>query len=171
MWFPCFLKGKSVFCVSVLDPRIFVTRRRIELPPPTALSDSVSLAMDALRVAMINDPEYAWGWHCNIAMAAQDEGLERIASQRAANRFMERCFKVTTWPSKIHPEPTYRPFESLQEWFGHRDRRIKYKANKGITIQDDISEQRLLDMFQHCVFVDGINPDGSFITSPFGVTE
>lgn len=27
-----------------------------------------------LVASLINDPEYAWGWHCNIAMACYDKG-------------------------------------------------------------------------------------------------
>lgn len=66
-------------------------------------------AMDHLRAALQSDPDYAWGWHCNIAMAAFDEGLDRGAANRAAARFMKNCFGVDTgwrtetdeWPEMI----------------------------------------------------------------------
>ena len=49
---------------------------------------------DILKKAIEEDSEYAWGWHCNIATAAVDEGLEHKAANRAAARFMRCCFGV-----------------------------------------------------------------------------
>lgn len=49
-----------------------------------------------LRAALQADPGYAWSWHCNIAMASQDEGMEHGAANRAAARFMHTCFGVDT---------------------------------------------------------------------------
>ena len=42
------------------------------------------------------DDEYAWAWHCNLAMAAYDEGLEHHAANRAAGRFMSSLFRLDT---------------------------------------------------------------------------
>ena len=42
------------------------------------------------------DSEYAWSWHCNLAMAAYDEGLEHHAANRAAGRFMNSLFRLDT---------------------------------------------------------------------------
>ena len=42
------------------------------------------------------DDEYAWAWHCNLAMAAYDEGLEHHAANRAAGRFMHSLFHIDT---------------------------------------------------------------------------
>jgi hypothetical protein len=42
------------------------------------------------------DNEYAWAWHCNLAMAAYDEGLEHHAANRAAGRFMHSLFNLDT---------------------------------------------------------------------------
>ena len=53
-------------------------------------------AMDHLRGTLKADPDYAWAWHSNIAMAAVDEGMEREAANRAAARFMKNCFGVDT---------------------------------------------------------------------------
>ena len=51
-------------------------------------------ALAALSKAMQEDPEYAWSWHCNIAMMAQDAGaLHRTANERAAD-FMKLAFSV-----------------------------------------------------------------------------
>jgi hypothetical protein len=43
---------------------------------------------------MFVDQELAWGWHCNIAMAAVDEGVDAKVANRAAARFMKNCFDV-----------------------------------------------------------------------------
>ena len=43
---------------------------------------------------MHNDPVYAWGWLCNIAVTAQDEGMSYSASNRGAARFMRTAFGV-----------------------------------------------------------------------------
>lgn len=42
------------------------------------------------------DHDYAWSWHCNLAMAAYDEGLEHHAANRAAGRFMHLLFDIDT---------------------------------------------------------------------------
>lgn len=48
------------------------------------------------KEAMKDDIEYAWGWHCNIAVSAMDEGLDHSASNRAAARFMKNAFDIDT---------------------------------------------------------------------------
>lgn len=60
--------------------------------------NAVSIAMDWLKESMKNDEMYAWSWHCNIAMAAYDEGMEHKAANKAAARFMKLAFDfdVTT---------------------------------------------------------------------------
>ena len=47
-----------------------------------------------LRDEVRADQDYAWSWHCNIAMAAQDEGVDHETANKAANRFMQMCFGV-----------------------------------------------------------------------------
>lgn len=51
-------------------------------------------AMQALSEAMQLDPDYAWSWHCNIAMASVDEGMDQESANRAAARFMRLAFKA-----------------------------------------------------------------------------
>lgn len=63
----------------------------------------VTEALVVLETAMIKDPEFAWGWHCNIAVAMQDEGVSYAVSNAGAARFMKNDFKVDT--SKA-PMPT-----------------------------------------------------------------
>jgi hypothetical protein len=45
---------------------------------------------------MLKHPDYAWSWHCNLAMMAYDAGApHRDANIRAAD-FMKYCFGVNT---------------------------------------------------------------------------
>lgn len=41
-----------------------------------------------------NDPEYAWSWHCNIAMALHDDGIEHRQANEHAARVMHALFGV-----------------------------------------------------------------------------
>ena len=54
--------------------------------------DAKKLLVDSLEsiiAAMVNDPDYAWGWHCNIAMAAHDSGAgPHDACNRGAALFL-----------------------------------------------------------------------------------
>ena len=61
------------------------------------MSDAViKESFENIAAAMKADYGYAWAWHCNIAMASVDEGMERAAANRAAARFMHTCFGVDT---------------------------------------------------------------------------
>jgi hypothetical protein len=43
------------------------------------------------------DPEYAWSWHCNIAMPIMDSiGIPHELADRAAARIMSNLFNVDT---------------------------------------------------------------------------
>ena len=50
--------------------------------------------METLKKAFKNDPEYAWSWHCNITMAAFDEGLSISKANRVSARFMRNAFDI-----------------------------------------------------------------------------
>ena len=52
----------------------------------------IRLAIWFLTRQMRRDTEY----HCNLAMAAYDEGLEHHAANRAAGRFMNSLFRLDT---------------------------------------------------------------------------
>lgn len=46
-------------------------------------------SLESIIAAMVNDPDYAWGWHCNIAMAAHDSGAgPHDACNRGAALFL-----------------------------------------------------------------------------------
>jgi hypothetical protein len=51
-------------------------------------------AMDVVGAAINSDPEYAWSWQCNIAMAVFDAGVEHRIANEGAARFMQILFGV-----------------------------------------------------------------------------
>lgn len=70
-------------------------------------SESITstLALDCLSAAFKNDLNYAWTWHCNLAMAMQDQGMGKVQSQVATANFMKQAFDVDT-----------RNCEEYKEW-------------------------------------------------------
>jgi len=48
----------------------------------------VAKAMQTVIDAMRSDPDYAWSWHCNIAMAFVDAGGDHYTGNQGAARFM-----------------------------------------------------------------------------------
>lgn len=59
-------------------------------------------AFETVKAAMQEDMDLAWAWHCNLAVASQDEGMEHAASNRAAARFMSACFGVDMNKSPLY---------------------------------------------------------------------
>ena len=50
-----------------------------------------------LESAIQEDPDFAWGWHCNIAMPIKDElGCTHLEANRAAARIMSHLFGTAT---------------------------------------------------------------------------
>lgn len=72
--------------------------------------ESMATVSNAIR----NDPGYAWSWHCNIAMAAMDEGVNHMAANKLAARFLMILTGVDTtknphFPKEpVEPELTYK---------------------------------------------------------------
>lgn len=64
--------------------------------------DAMAVVIDALH----NSPQYAWSWHCNIAMAAYDEGLDHYRANKAAARFMLSLAGVDTSKHPGFPSPS-----------------------------------------------------------------
>ena len=56
----------------------------------------IRIAMWILRRAMERDPEYAWGWHCSLAVFAQDAGADWERSNERACDFMLYTFDCDT---------------------------------------------------------------------------
>lgn len=53
------------------------------------------LLMWLLSFKLQTDPDYAWGWHCNLAVMAQDAGAPHKEANISAANFMKRVFNVT----------------------------------------------------------------------------
>ncbi|WDZ97961.1 hypothetical protein Herbaro_09325 [Herbaspirillum sp. WKF16] len=80
---------------------------------------STTAALEVLKAAVQSDSSYAWPWHCNVAMAAKDEGLGHQAANEAAARFMRMAFDIDVrqsdeWKSlerqwSASPEPKATP--------------------------------------------------------------
>jgi hypothetical protein len=65
--------------------------------------EQIAQAVQTVIQAMQDDPEYAWGWHCNIAMAFVDAGGDRYTANQGAARFLEMFAKVQ--PAHELPAP------------------------------------------------------------------
>ena len=57
---------------------------------------NIEKAMETLKQAMKEDYGYAWSWHCNIAVMAQDAGADHEVANEGASRFMKLAFDVDT---------------------------------------------------------------------------
>lgn len=61
-----------------------------------------------LTEVMHRDPEYAWAWHCNLAMAFFDEGIVSMwQANSAASRIMRQFFDIDIrenhyWQAGVH---------------------------------------------------------------------
>lgn len=58
------------------------------------MTNEVQKAMQTVIEALQNDPEYAWSWHCNIAMAFVDAGGDHYTGNQGAARFMKMLADV-----------------------------------------------------------------------------
>ena len=70
-------------------------------------NDEIGAAMAVLKAAIKADPDYAWGWHCNIAMAAFDAGCPHGAANEGAARVLQMLFGIDTRENKAF-DPIWR---------------------------------------------------------------
>jgi hypothetical protein len=54
----------------------------------------IRLAFWILKRSMRADPGYAWAWHCNLAMAAFDRGVDHLTANRSAALSMKHFFDI-----------------------------------------------------------------------------
>ena len=66
-------------------------------------------SMATVSQAIRNDPSYAWTWHCNIAMAAVDEGVDHMAANKLAARFLMILTGVDTTKNPAFPKEPVEP--------------------------------------------------------------
>jgi len=64
---------------------------------------TIEQAINRLKQAMKDEPDYAHGWHCNIAVSVYDAtttdidvGEAHRLGNDAASRFMKLCFDAET---------------------------------------------------------------------------
>ena len=67
--------------------------------------ESMATVTNAIR----NDPSYAWSWHCNIAMAAMDEGVDHMTANKLAARFLMILTGVDTTKNPNFPKEPVEP--------------------------------------------------------------
>ena len=61
-------------------------------------------AFETLAGAINADPEYAWSWHCNIAMPIKDEmNCSHYSANVAAARIMRTLFSVDMFKHPYFP--------------------------------------------------------------------
>ena len=65
----------------------------------------VTGAMKVVLAAMQSDPDYAWSWHCNVAMSFVDAGGDHYIANQGAARFMKLLANV----EPAHELPTKQP--------------------------------------------------------------
>ena len=110
--------GNSVSIIKRLaDGNIEVLAWEYSPHPPQPKEpeqEPVPAAMKTVIEAMQQDPDYAWGWHCNIAMSFVDAGGDHYTGNQGAARFMRTLANV---------EPAHElPFSPPQRtWVGLTD--------------------------------------------------
>jgi hypothetical protein len=74
----------------------------------------VADAMKTVTKAMQDDPDYAWSWHCNVAMAFVDAGGDSYTANQGAARFMRLLANVDP-AHELPSHPPRREWQSLTD--------------------------------------------------------
>lgn len=82
------------------SPKDVFERAYVECADSSALALELASSVSTIRGAMAKDLDYAWAWHCNIAMAAFDAGCPHDVANEGAARFMQLLAGVDT---RKHP--------------------------------------------------------------------
>lgn len=75
----------------------------------------VTGAVQTLIETLKADHAYAWAWHCNVAMAAVDEGLSHYAANKAAARFLSWLAQIDTTTHPGFPKAPAQPAAALRK--------------------------------------------------------
>lgn len=72
--------------------------------------NSVNADVMNLKNDMQKFPDYAWTWHCNIAVPMQDEGISHELSNKIAAKIMNNFFEIDTskFPEFLYFEKTWK---------------------------------------------------------------
>ena len=107
--FQDWLEKEMPFETVIGDPKWWarhIYKRIFRAAPPVSEKPVlVSDAMAAIVGAMHADSDYAWSWHCNIAMAFVDAGGDRYTANQGAARFM----KILANVEPAHELPAEKP--------------------------------------------------------------
>lgn len=112
--------------------------------PTVGIPEAMKIVIEAMRV----DPDYAWSWHCNIAMAAYDEGVSHYAANAAAARFLAMlvpCLNTTKHAG--FPEKSQASAEAVEPvaWQGLHDRTDLYYRKPAPAPLPELSEADVLE--------------------------
>ena len=84
-------------------------RKHLHKYDPSIVTKHVPESMATVSKAIRNDPDYAWSWHCNIAMAAMDEGVDHLTANKLAARFLMILTGVDTTKNPFFPQEEVEP--------------------------------------------------------------
>ena len=94
---------------TTLEHAIAGLRTLAAQPAPSGVPQAVQIVIDAMRA----DPDYAWSWHCNVAMSFVDAGGDAYAANQGAARFMRLLANVEPahelMPAPAIPAPEGAP--------------------------------------------------------------
>jgi len=96
------------------SPKEQFDRAYVETDPTNPLAMELDASVATFINAMRKDPDYAWAWHCNIAMSAFDAGCPHGVANEGAARFLQLLAGVDT---RQHPgfAPTQTPVTATLE--------------------------------------------------------
>ena len=89
---------------------------------------TIATAFDELKAAMNADSEYAWGWHCNLAVPIMDAaGVGHERANRAAAHLMQHLFDydITTHPHYQYGKSGAQQYAELRAAAEHEEDAIR----------------------------------------------
>ena len=87
-------------CSGMENPQAEITslREQLEIAKKDGKRAAITVtdAFNVLQKYLQDDEDYAWSWHCNIAMNAVDAGAPHLEANAVTAGFMRRCFGIDT---------------------------------------------------------------------------
>lgn len=101
-----YLKPLKPLDINTKSDLVFELENYVRVIRETQSIPTVEAALELLTQAFRKDPDFAHGWHCNIAMACfdsigpsgveQNDAVRHKIANKAASRFMKMAFNVET---------------------------------------------------------------------------
>ena len=126
------LEALNSFPHRHLTPLVSDARTALREALAQPQQEPVPAAIKTVIEAMQVDPEYAWSWHCNIAMAFVDAGGDHYTGNQGAARFMKMLANVE--PAHELPSPPAQPQQEPVAWANPNDLQnfdMKVRTNAG----------------------------------------